>query len=374
MDQTSSTLQPVHTARDRREFVRIARNIYPPDLPWVQPLDALVLGHLDQQRNPFYRDGLGCAFLANRKGRTVGRILAQVWRRHHRLHAERVGYFGLFECPNDLEVAGALLGAAAEFARQQRCEVLRGPFNMTAAQEMGVMIDGFSEIPATDMVYTPPWYPSLLERAGLRPCFRMQTWRNGDLSQLDPDALAGNRASHLKAFGIQVRPFDVRRRAADLEHVRELINAAFLGNWAFVPITREEWEFQMNPLIPILDLSLILFAETQGVPVGVTFAAPDFNQVLCRMAGKLFHPAVVSLFRRPSIGSAVIILYAVRKQFHGMGVSRLLNAELVRALRRRGYRSLAITWIGEENSASRAQAEALQMRRAHDLAMYEQKL
>jgi L-amino acid N-acyltransferase YncA len=66
-----------------------------------------------------------------------------------------------------------------------------------------------------------------------------------------------------------------------------------------------------------------------------------------------------------------VILFAVRKQYQGLGVSRALNAELVRALRRGGYRSLAITWIAAENDASRAQAEALGMNELHSLCMYE---
>jgi len=369
------TLRPVCTRRERQAFVRVARAIYPPASPWVRPLDRIVLGALDTRRNPFYRSGTGQAFVAYREGPPVGRILAHVWPRHHRLHGERVAYFGYFECADDPEAARGLLDAAAEVARAAGCRILRGPFNMTAAQEMGVVTGGFEEPPSIDMVYTPAWYPALLKEAGLRPCFRMRTWGNDAIGDMDPDVLLSpHQRERQAAAGLQVRAIRPRQRRAELEAVRELVNVAFLGNWGFVPITPEEWAWQVDALLPLLDPELVLLAEVRGVPVGVTLTVPDFNRILRRMNGSLLHPAALSLLRRPCTDAATVILFAVRKPYQGLGVSRRLNAELVRALRRGGYRRLTITWIAEENAASRAQAEALGMRSLHDLAMYEREV
>jgi hypothetical protein len=67
----------------------------------------------------------------------------------------------------------------------------------------------------------------------------------------------------------------------------------------------------------------------------------------------------------------VVIFFAVRKQFQGLGVNRVLNAELVRALKQRGYQRLTVTWTAAANAASRAQSLALGMKPLHELAMYE---
>ncbi len=133
----------VESKADRRRFVRLARALYPADSPWVRPLDSTVLDYLDRGRNPFYRDGRGRAFLVERDGRAVGRILAHVWDRHGRVHGEKAGYFGFFECEDDAKTAGILLDSAAEFARGCGATTLRGPFQMTAAQEMGIVVRGF---------------------------------------------------------------------------------------------------------------------------------------------------------------------------------------------------------------------------------------
>jgi len=41
------TIQTVQSPRDRQEFVGLARALYPPESPWVRPLDSVVLGYLD---------------------------------------------------------------------------------------------------------------------------------------------------------------------------------------------------------------------------------------------------------------------------------------------------------------------------------------
>ena len=359
-------------ARDR--FVRVARAIHPADSPWVRPLDAIVLDYLDERRNPFYRDGAGRAFLATRGPRDAGRVLAHVWDRHRRLHGEATGYFGFFECEDDPATAAALLDAAAAFARERGCDRLCGPFNMTAAQEMGIVTGGFAAGPAIDMVYTPPWYPALFAAAGFQPCLAMTTWRNPRAAELDPDALLDERHRRLLAQGMRVRPIRARHRDADMERVRELVNAAFLGNWSFVPITREEWAFQVGTLLPLLDPALVLLAEVEDVAVGVTFAVPEFNAVIRQLDGRMVHPRALRLLAPRPADDAVVILFAVRKPWQGLGVNRLLNAELIRALRRRGYRGLAITWVADGNAASRAQVEALGMSALHRLAMFERTL
>jgi GNAT superfamily N-acetyltransferase len=367
------TLKPVQSAADRRLFARTAHRVYPKESPWIPPLDLIVMDYLNPA-NPFFRDGEGQAYVILERGRPVGRLLAHVWRRHHRLHKERVGYFGFFECQDNLPAARQLFEAAATFAQSHGCEILRGPFNMTAAQELGIVTSGFERAPTIDMVYTPPWYPKLLEQAAFTPCLRMHTWQNNDVRTINLEELRGPAQRALLASGVQIRPLHPIRRAADLEWARELVNAAFLGNWGFVPITPDEWALQTGPLIPILDPELVLYAESQGVPVGVTFAVPDFNRVFIHTRGRLVHPAAIRLLRGPSLKGAVVILFAVRKQYQGLGVSRLLNAALIEALQRRGYQQLSITWIASENTSSRAQAHALEMSPLHELAMFERKL
>jgi hypothetical protein len=363
-------IYPVRNRRDRAEFLRLPRSIYGEDSPWVQPPDMVVNGYLDK-KNPFFQHGIGQAFIVRREGKAVGRIMAHVWLRHHRLHGERVGYFGFFECENDPRVATLLFKTASEFVRRNDCNILRGPFNMTGVQEAGIVTAGFEKAPAVDMVYTAPWYPELLEKSGFQKCLEMQTRSNDNITVLSPDAVAARYRNSPMADTVKLRRISSLRRNAEMETVREVVNASFLGNWGFVPITRPEWELQTGALLPILDPALIILATVQDIAIGVTLAVPDFNRAFRKIRGRLFHPASLLLFGKSRLKEVVVILCAVRKQYQGLGMGRLLNAELLRSMRKSGYESLSTTWIGGENSPSLASTDAFGMIRKHSIAMYE---
>jgi GNAT superfamily N-acetyltransferase len=362
-------IHPIRTRRERDEFVRLPRSIYAKDSPWVRPPDMVVNGYLDK-KNPFFQDGVGEAFVVRRDGKSLGRIMAHVWRRHQRLHGERVGYFGFFECKNDPEAAALLLETTANFAREHHCNLLRGPFNMTGMQEAGIVTEGFDQPPAVDMVYTAPWYPVLLEKSGFRKCLEMETRSNENVLSVDLNPGAA-RYRTTSAQSVQLRHLSTLHRTAEMEMVRDVVNASFLGNWGFVPINRGEWELQTAALLPILDPALVMLATVQDVAIGVTLAVPDFNRVFRNTNGWLFHPASFRLFSKWRLHEVVVILCAVRKQYQNLGIARLLNIELLHQMRRRGYKSLSATWIGGENTPSLASTDAFGMTRRHKVAMYE---
>jgi len=366
-------IHPVTNRREQNEFIRLPRSIYTEDSPWVRPPDMVVKGYLDK-RNPFFQDGVGQTFMVRREGKPVGRIMAHVWRRHQRLHGERVGYFGFFECQNDPPATTLLLEAASKFVRQHDCEILRGPFNMTGMQEAGIVTEGFDKAPAVDMVYTAPWYPAHLEANGFHKCLEMETRSNEDITLLDHKAIAtGNRTTQIVGE-IQVRHLSSFHRKAEMEMVRDVVNASFLGNWGFVPIRCDEWELQTGVLLPILDPALVILATVQDVTVGVTLAVPDFNRVFCKTNGWLMHPASLLLLGKSRLKEAVVVLCAVRKQYQNLGIARLLNSELLCNMRKGGYRSISTTWIGDGNAPSLASTDAFGMTRRHAVAMYERAL
>ena len=79
----------VTNRHEQDEFVELSRSIYAKDSPWVRPPDIVLRGYLNKN-NPFFRDGVAQTFIVRREGTPVGRIMAHVSRRHHRLHGERV--------------------------------------------------------------------------------------------------------------------------------------------------------------------------------------------------------------------------------------------------------------------------------------------
>jgi GNAT superfamily N-acetyltransferase len=375
---SSVTVQPVTSPRELAAWVRFPRlRVYPPVSPWVPPLDRDVVRLLDRRENPFFRQGDAIPLLAYRPdGSVVGRILAQVYHPHNERHGERTAFFGYFECLDDTEAATALVQAAAQAARRWGCDTLRGPFNMTAMQEMGILVDGFEYAPAVDQTYTPPYYPRLLEAAGLRRTFPHATYRIDDVHEVNLDDFLGERHRILtEERRLTVRSAQMGQSDQELETLRRLLNESFAELTHFVPLTADELAFQVGAYKAYIDPQLLLVAEMDGVPRGFVLAVPDFNPLLKRLNGRIDAPGVLDTL--PSAASwlwrrdACLIIQGVERRLHGQGVMRVLHAQLLHNLRKRRYHSLSVTWIDESNRLSGNTIRALGGRPRHRLTLYE---
>jgi hypothetical protein len=372
------TVVTVTTGADLATWVRFPReSIYPSSSPWVPPRDCDLERLLDRSVNPFFQHGDATAFLARgADGRPLGRILAQIYHPHNERHEERTAFFGLFECQNDQEAASALIRAAAAAGAGWGCDTLRGPFNMTAMQEMGILVDGFEHPPAVDQTYTPPYYPALLERAGLHTAYPHTTYRIDDVGKIDLDGLLGEQHRVLTAERrLQIRSARMRQFDRELETLRILLNDSFAELPHFVPLTAEELTFQVGAYRSFLDPSLLLVAEMDGVPRGFVLAVPDFNPLLKRLDGR--SDAAQTLRMLPAVAGwlwrrdACLIIQGVERRLQGQGIMRLLHHQLIRNLRRARYRGLSVTWIEEENRRSAASVKALGAKPCHQLVLYE---
>jgi RimJ/RimL family protein N-acetyltransferase len=368
-------VSPVAGRADLTEWITFPRRaVYAPESSWVPPLDSDLRRLLDRRRNPFFRHGDAVALLArDERGTIVGRVLAHIYHRHNARYGERASFFGYFECQQSADAARALIAAAAACGARQGCTVLRGPFNMTAMQEMGILLDGFDAPPVVDETYTAPYYPALLAAAGLRPVFPVTTFCLDDVAAVNADALLSERHRVLLAGGrLRIRSADLRHFAAEIETLRELLNDSFYDNPSFVPITRDEFVFQIGPYRRLMDAEISLVAELDGVPVAFIVAVPDYNLLLKKLHGALGPGALVTFLReRRGIHDAALIIMGVQRQLQGQGVMRVMQAALIRALQRRDYRRLTITWVADLNAKSLATMQALGAQPYHRLTLYE---
>ena len=77
------------------------------------------------KKNPFYRRATLKMFIAEKEGRTVGRIAAIDNQGHNDFHNEKTGFYGFFESTDDQEVANALFQAAEGWLKSRGVTALR---------------------------------------------------------------------------------------------------------------------------------------------------------------------------------------------------------------------------------------------------------
>jgi GNAT superfamily N-acetyltransferase len=323
---------------------------------WVPPLRGEVKALLDRRRNPFFEHAEAEYFLAERAGRVVGRIAAIANHLHNQTHGDRVGFFGFFETEEDAEVAGALLHAAAAWARARGFDTLRGPASFSTNDECGVLVDGFDTPNTLMMPHNPPWYGGLLEGAGFRKAKDLLVYQGGAMDRPveTPERLRRAASVLLGRLGLTLRTFRLGEFRAEVELIKELYNRCWERNWGFVPMTDREIEHLATQFRPVVIPELIPIVEKDGVPVGFGLVLPDLNEVLrTNRSGRLF-PAVLKLLwalRTGRFRRARILLLGVVPEYRGKGLDAVLYEHIWRTGTGRGITWGEAGWILEDNPA-----------------------
>src|SRR4249919_729350 len=127
----SVTIRPVRSRRELKGFVKVPFRLDRAHPQWVAPLVFERIEFLSREKNPYFEHAEAELFVAERDGEPVGRISAQVDHRWDEYQGGSDAMFGFFETADDPEVAGALLEAAASWARERGRARLLGPMDFT---------------------------------------------------------------------------------------------------------------------------------------------------------------------------------------------------------------------------------------------------
>ena len=109
------TVRPVETKADKKAFVNFAWDVYRNDPAWVPPLKDEVHGLITPGKNPWFEHAKAKLWLAERDGKIVGRISAQVDDLVQQHMGQGTGQWGMLEVL-DGEAAAALIATAEESA------------------------------------------------------------------------------------------------------------------------------------------------------------------------------------------------------------------------------------------------------------------
>ncbi len=365
----------VKEVKDKRaleEFVSFPIELHKKNPFYAFPLIKDMLSHLSK-KNPFFKRAEAKFFLAYKNGIPAGRIAGIVNYAHNEFHQDYVGFFGLFDCLNDMEVAKALFDEVANYLILKGLKSMRGPMNLSTNEECGFLCEGFDEPSMIMIPYNPPYYNELAKNYGMEKAKDLYCFLTSVPSEL-PSKI--DRISQLaEKKGIKARKVNMKNLKEELYAFREVYNEAWRENWGFIPITKEEIDYMAERLKPIVIEDLVIIAEANSEPVGFFGAIPDFNEVLRRIRGRLTPFALLkALYYKRKIEGIRLLLFGVKKDFRHKGVESIMIREAFKAAKRYGFKKAEFSWILEDNFDTINLTQVLNARKYKTLRIYEKRL
>lgn len=272
--------------RQAKQWLAVPRAVYIGDPNFIPQLNLLEKQRINPLKAPFFTFGEAAFFVAYRGTAPVGRITAQVNRRHIELRRDGTGHFGFFDCENDPETARALVDAAAQWLKEQGLSRMMGPFSFSINEECGCLVSGFDSPPAMLMPHGAPWMGKFLEENRFAKVIDLYAYRTKP-ERLPPRiAQLADRAAR---FGnVALRHFDMRRYRAEIDLLIDIYNDAWSESWGFVPFSTAEIDSLAHELKPFFRNEYGRFLMIDEKEVGFAVGLPDLNGIIARFGGRLF--------------------------------------------------------------------------------------
>nr|WP_221246886.1 dATP pyrophosphohydrolase [Acidocella aromatica] len=359
-------------------FILLPERLYRDDPHYIAPL------HLERQealtpKNPFFGHAEVQFWLAERNGRDVGRISAQIDKQALALRPDGTGFFGMIAAEDDPAIFKALLDTAAGWLRARGMTRMQGPFNLNINEETGLLVAGFDTPPMLLMGHDKPYIGPRLEQYGLVKEKDVYAY----LYDMTVDLPASVRRLLDRPLpkDLTVRQIDFKRYNEEIRTVTSIFNDAWASNWGFVPLTETETDYLAKSLKPLLDPRLTSVVERNGEPVGFLIALPNLNEAIRGLNGKLLPFGWAKLLWRlkvKGLKTARVPLMGVRRTAAQDMIGSLLPFLMVDAVRReglkKGFTHIELSWILEDNFPMRRMNESLGSEAYKTYRIYEKPL
>jgi hypothetical protein len=337
--------------KDLNAFVSLPWSIYKNDPHWVPPLKMAVKDLLNEKKHPFYETATVKAWLAEKEGKVVGRIMAVNNHAYNKYHNTKIGFFGFYEAINDSLVSALLLNTAEASLKKEGLTSVQGPMNPGTNYECGLLVDKYDDAPQIMMTYNPPYYASHIEAHGYKKTMDLLAY-NVDAHFTMPKIIMDIAERTEKKSKVTFRTLNLKKWTEELDTMFDIYNSAWEANWGFVPMTKAEFYHTAKDLKSIVDPELVHFAMVDGVVAGFILTLPDLNQVFKQIpSGNLSPMAIYKILTaKRRMNRVRVITMGIKKEFRKIGLETLLYKHNHIAIKKNPLnKNIEMSWILENN-------------------------
>lgn len=330
-------IKKVSSKSDLKEFVKFPIQLYRKNPFFVPPLIFDEINTLSK-KNPAFEYCEAEYWLAQKDGRTVGRIAGIINHRYITIWGHRLARFGWLDFIDDNEVVDSLFTTIEEWAKSKGMEGLHGPLGFTDLDREGMLVEGFNEVGTFATIYNYPYYSMHLERLGYT---KDADWVEYHIEVPDTIPEKATYIANLICERRNLRVVEAKKSKDLLPYAKglfEVINEAYSGLYGFVPLTDKQIAFYTKQYFPLVSPDFLkILVDSDDRVIGFVISMPSLSQALQKSRGKLFPLGFLRILitlRKPK--KLDLYLGAIRKEYQEKGANALLMTELTKSCIQKG--------------------------------------
>ncbi len=318
----------VKTGKQRREFVSFPLRLYK-DCPYfVPPLYGDEMA-IFTDKNAYADTCDSVFFLAEKDGKTVGRIQGIIQKQFNQLHGEKRLRFSRFDAIDDVEVAKALFGAVEKWGIDNALDTVCGPLGYSDLEREGLLIEGFDKLSTFEEQYNYEYYPALIEACGyikeidwLEFRLRAPKEKNIMLGRVAERALELSKLHIVDSDKMSKKEYINRYK----DGVFDCLDRCYSHLYGTVPFTESMKEQLVDQFMLVINKKyLIIICDENDRVVSFALCIPGFGKSLQKSGGRLTPAAIVRLLRAVKKPDVVdLALVAVLPEYQSAGVNAVM--------------------------------------------------
>lgn len=341
----------VKTRKNLKEFVNFQFQLYKDDPMWVPQLKNDEIKSLRADKNPAFKINTTKFWLAQRNGKTVGRIGGIIPHKYIEKTGEKIGRFTRFESIDDFEVVKALLETAESWAKSQGMAGIDGPLGFTNLDHQAMLIEGFEYLPSVASEYHKPYYQKHIEALGYQ---KEMDWIEFRLTI--PQSISERTAKIAELMkqrsGMYVKTYSSTKELLPYgKQLFELMNRSFHDLFSFVPLTNEMIDFYVEKFLPVVKANFVkLIFDKENELAGFIIPVPSLSKAMQKAHGHLlpfgwYH--LMQAYKNPE--TVDLMLTGLDPKYQGTGNLAILIYEVQKTLVDAGAKYAETTGMIETN-------------------------
>lgn len=352
------TIREVKTKKDIKEFIEFPLRLYKGCEWFVPPLYGdekkmiLAGGRPDIAESVFY--------LAERDGKTVGRIQGILHKQYNEIHSTKRIRFTRFDSIDDTEVSGALFSALEDWGRSFGMTELCGPLGYSDLDREGLLIWGFEELATFEEQYNYEYYGALCEAAGLE---KEVDWLEFELKAPEKKnpmlERVANRTLELNKLHLVDHSKYTKKEYINKfrDGFFDCLDECYGKLYGTVPLSREMQDELISQFMLILSKeNLFIICDENDRVISFALAFPSISRAVQKSGGRLTIPAIFRILRAVKKHETLDLgLVAVRPEYQNAGINSAIINMLIDYMIAGGCKSCETNLNLEYNTAVMAQ-------------------
>ena len=328
----------VKTRAQRHEFVKFPLRLYK-DCPYfVPPLygDEMTIF---TDKNAYADTCESVFYIAQRDGKTVGRIQGIIQKQFNQLHGEKRFRFTRFDAIDDVEVARALFDAVEKWGLENGLDTVCGPLGYSDLEREGLLIKGFDKLSTFEEQYNYDYYPALIEACGyskeidwLEFRLRAPKEKNVMLGRVAERALELSKLHIVDSDKMSKKEYINRYK----DGVFECLDRCYSHLYGTVPFTESMKNQLVDQFMLVINKKyLIIICDENDRVVSFALCIPGFGKSLQKSGGRLTPAAIVKLLsavKKPDVVDLALV--AVLPEYQSAGVNAVMLNCMTQSLER----------------------------------------